>query len=70
MSQETKVIFKIHQDGRVEERVQGAPGDTCESITRNLEKKLGDLENRIYTSEYYQQKDVTLQHNKNEIKES
>jgi hypothetical protein len=54
----------------VEERVEGARGDTCESITKALEEKLGDLERRIYTADYYTQKDVTLQHNKNEIKES
>ncbi len=70
MSQQTKVIFKIHQDGRVEEKVEGARGDTCESITKALEEKLGDLERRIYTADYYTQKDVTLQHNQNEIKES
>ena len=44
MSQQIKATFKIYQDGRVEEKVEGAVGDTCESITRNLEKILGDLE--------------------------
>ena len=61
------IRFRIRQDGKVEERVEGVVGDACESLTRDLEKKLGDLERRIHTSDYYKaQKDVTnvsLQHN-------
>ena len=70
MSQQIKATFKIYQDGRVEEKVDGAVGDTSESITRNLEMKLGDLERRIYSSDYYKQKNVTLQHDQNQVKES
>ena len=68
MSKKT-IRFTIRQDGKVEERVEGIRGDTCESLTRDLEKKLGDLENRIHTAEYYKQNevsDVTLQHNQNQ----
>ena len=63
------IRFTIRQDGKVEEKVEGGRGDTCESLTRDLEKKLGDLENRIHTAEYYKQNevsDVTLQHNQNQ----
>tara|TARA_B100001250_G_scaffold319278_1_gene282037 strand:- start:3492 stop:3701 length:210 start_codon:yes stop_codon:yes gene_type:complete len=63
------IRFTIRQDGKVEEKVEGVRGDTCESLTRDLEKKLGDLENRIHTAEYYKQNevsDVTLQHNQNQ----
>ena len=42
MSKKT-IRFTIRQDGKVEERVEGIRGDTCESLTRDLEKKLGDL---------------------------
>tara|TARA_B100001079_G_scaffold234547_1_gene215916 strand:+ start:726 stop:929 length:204 start_codon:yes stop_codon:yes gene_type:complete len=65
MTQRIKIT--IDQDGTVKEEVQGVQGDVCESITRDLEARLGELEDRVYKAEYYQQKNVTLQHNKNEI---
>ena len=60
------IKFTIRQDGTVEEEVIGVQGDTCQGLTKELESKLGDLQMRVYKSEYYQQKDVTLQQNKNE----
>ena len=63
------IRFRIRQDGKVEERVEGVAGDTCESLTKDLEKKLGDLESRIHTSDYYLKapnKNVTLQHNQDQ----
>ena len=59
------IKFTIKQDGTVEEEVMGVQGDTCQGLTKELEDKLGDLQMRVYKSEYYQQKDVTLQQNKN-----
>tara|TARA_B100000686_G_scaffold342097_1_gene420598 strand:- start:2488 stop:2697 length:210 start_codon:yes stop_codon:yes gene_type:complete len=61
------IKYTIKQDGTVTEEVQGAFGDTCINLTRDLEKKLGVLETRVHTSEYYNQtientEDVTLQH--------
>ena len=35
--------FKIHQDGRVEETVEGFIGKACNDATRNLENSLGDV---------------------------
>jgi len=35
--------FKIHQDGRVEETVEGFTGDSCNDATRNLENALGKV---------------------------
>ena len=35
--------FKIHQDGRVEETVEGFNGDSCNDATRNLENALGEV---------------------------
>ena len=62
-----RIVYRIRQDGIVEETTQGCHGDTCESMTKNIENALGDLTRRIHTSEYYKaQKDVTnvsLQHN-------
>ena len=61
------IKYTIKQDGTVTEEVQGAFGDSCLNLTRDLEKKLGDLETRVHTSEYFKQtientEDVTLQH--------
>ena len=35
--------FKIHQDGRVEETVEGFTGSSCIDATRNLENTLGKV---------------------------
>ena len=35
--------FKIHQDGRVEETVEGFVGDSCNEVTKNLEEALGKV---------------------------
>ncbi len=69
MPKQQKLKFSIRQDGTVSEEVFGAVGDECENITRSIEEKLGKV---IYVEtkpEYYQQKNVTLQHNQNENQE-
>ena len=35
--------FKIHQDGRVEENVEGFSGNSCIEATKNLEDSLGKV---------------------------
>ena len=35
--------FKIHQDGRVEETVEGFTGNSCNEATKNLENALGKV---------------------------
>ena len=35
--------FKIHQDGRVEESVEGFIGKACSDATKNLENSLGEV---------------------------
>ena len=35
--------FKIHQDGRVEETVEGFIGNSCNEATKNLENSLGKV---------------------------
>ena len=35
--------FKIHQDGRVEQTVEGFTGDSCNEATKNLEDSLGKV---------------------------
>ena len=68
MPQET-IKYTIRQDGNVTQEVFNVPGDACLSLTEDIELKLGDVEKRTYTIDYYQnqniQKDVTLQYNQN-----
>ena len=66
MPQQT-IKFSIKQDGTVTEEVIGAVGNECESLTKNVEERLGAVQLRDQKPEYYQQKvtteeDVTLQH--------
>tara|TARA_B100000902_G_C26674385_1_gene604686 strand:+ start:35 stop:250 length:216 start_codon:yes stop_codon:yes gene_type:complete len=35
--------FKIHQDGKVEETVEGFTGSACNDATKNLEDALGEV---------------------------
>ena len=43
--------FKIHQDGRVEETVEGFNGNACNSATKNIEDSLGEVKVKNKTSE-------------------
>ena len=45
--------FKIHQDGRVEETVEGFFGDACKEATKNLENDLGQITVKNKTSEAF-----------------
>ncbi len=42
--------FKIHQDGRVEETVEGFTGSSCNEATKNLEDALGKVTTKNKTS--------------------
>ena len=53
--------FKIRQDGRVEETVEGIVGEGCIDLTEKLESALGSVENRKPTSEAFLQKRVQKQ---------
>ena len=68
MAQET-IKFTIRQDGLVSEEVLGVVGDTCQDLTKSIEEKLGEVTYVETKPEYYQQKNVTLQHNQNETQE-
>ena len=45
--------FKIHQDGRVEETVEGFIGDSCNEVTKNLENALGKVTVKAKTSDAF-----------------
>ena len=64
MPKET-IKYTIRQDGNVTEEVINVPGDVCIDLTKDIEIKLGDLEQQVYTAEYYQQpvnldQDITI----------
>ena len=64
MPKET-IKYTISQDGNVKEEVFNVPGDVCIDITKDIELKLGELEQQVYTAEYYQQpvnldQDITI----------
>ena len=68
MEKET-IKFSIRQDGTVAEEVFGVIGNSCQDLTKIIEEKLGNVTYVETKPEYYQQENVTLQHNKNENKE-
>ena len=45
--------FKIHQDGRVEETVEGFTGNPCNEATKNLEDALGKVTVKNKTSDAF-----------------
>ena len=53
--------FKIRQDGRVEETVEGLVGEACIDLTEKLEDALGTVERREQTSDSFLRKNVQKQ---------
>ena len=45
--------FKIHQDGRVEETIEGFTGNSCIEATKNLENTLGKVTVKNKTSDAF-----------------
>ena len=64
-----QIKFTIRQDGLVSEEVLGVVGDACQDLTKSIEEKLGNVTYVETKPEYYQQENVTLQHNQNETQE-
>ena len=69
MPKQQTIKFTIRQDGLVSEEVIGVVGNECEKITRSIEEKLGNVTYVETKPEYYQQENVTLQHNQNKTQE-
>ena len=63
------IKFTISQDGTVAEEVFGVIGNDCQDLTKTIEEKLGNVTYVETKPEYYQQENVTLQHNQNENQE-
>ena len=68
MEKET-IKFSIRQDGTVAEEVFGVICNSCQDLTKTIEEKLGNVTYVETKPEYYQQENVTLQHNQNENQE-
>ena len=47
------IRFTIRQDGTVLEKVEGVYGSNCENLTSNIEEKLGVVDYKESTSDYY-----------------
>jgi hypothetical protein len=47
--------INISPSGEVKIEVKGAHGDSCLTITRDLENALGQVEDRQYKAEFYEQ---------------
>jgi len=45
--------FKIYQDGKVEETVEGFTGNSCDEATKNLEEALGEVTVKNKTSDAF-----------------
>ena len=65
MAKKETIKYTIRQDGNVTEEVLGVTGNNCVNITEDIEGKLGDLQQRVYTADYYNQeldltKDITI----------
>ena len=45
--------FKIHQDGRVEETVEGFNGEACNNATKKIENALGEVKVKHKTTEAF-----------------
>ena len=45
--------FKIHQDGKVEETVEGFNGNACNNATKNIEEALGEVKVKNRTAEAF-----------------
>ena len=53
--------FKIRQDGRVEETVEGLVGEACIDLTEKLEDALGTVERRAPTSDTFLRENIQKQ---------
>ena len=45
--------FKIHQDGKVEETVEGFDGNACNNATKKIEDALGEVKVKNKTTEAF-----------------
>ena len=62
--------FKIYQDGKVEETVEGFTGNSCDEATKNLEEALGEVTVKNKTSDAFvskQSENLKLTNNESNV---
>ena len=61
--------FKIYQDGRVDETVEGVTGNSCNEATKNLEDSLGKVTVKNKTSDAFisNQRENLTQNNESNV---
>ncbi len=57
MARKRDIVITIGPDGDVQIKVEGVPGGDCLDFTKFLEEELGDVTQREFTSEYYQEEE-------------
>ena len=57
MAKKREIIITIGPDGDVQIKVEGVGGSDCVDFTKFLEEELGDVTEREFTSEYYQEEE-------------
>ena len=55
MATKKDIIITIGPDGNVNLKVEGVAGKDCLDLTKFLEEELGEVTERVHTSEYYQE---------------
>ncbi len=57
----------IDNEGRVLIHVNGVKGEDCLALTKNLENAVGDVQERSFSSDYYEQPVTVSQSQKNAL---
>ena len=58
----------INNEGRVLVHVTGVKGEDCLALTKNLENAVGDVQERSFSSDYYEQPVTVSQSQKNGLR--
>tara|TARA_B100000029_G_scaffold194956_1_gene193035 strand:- start:654 stop:863 length:210 start_codon:yes stop_codon:yes gene_type:complete len=67
MAHQQTIKFRIRQDGIVEEIVEGCTGPSCELLTENIEKALGQLQYREPTADRYSSQEQVVLNQENNV---
>ena len=60
MAKHKDLIITIGADGNVKIEVEGVSGEGCLDFSKFLEEELGEVTERVRTSEYYQEEEEEL----------
>lgn len=63
-----EIEITIDKDGHVKVGVRGVQGEGCLALTRNIENAVGTVEEREYTTEYYEQPVEVSAFQENEVR--